>query len=96
MAVGGWKLASMGENQKNVLLVTPPQHGYLSATINTITLVAQIAGVALLAGLTIGVGFVMCSFTNRKQCLPDIASDCLVVRDHATEKEIQAVVAATA
>lgn len=77
-------------------IFTPPQHGYLSATISAITLVAQIAGVTLLAGLTMGVGFVMCSFTKPKHCLHYIASDCLVVRDHATEKEIQAIVAATA
>ncbi len=85
-----------GRESENVLLVTPPQHGYLSVAFNTTTLVEQIAGIAHLAGLTIGVGFVMCSFANRKQYLHDIASDCLVVRDHATEKEIQAVVAATA
>lgn len=50
----------------------------------------------ILSGLTMGVGFVMCAFTKRKQCLHDIASDCLVVRDHATEQEIRAVIAATA
>lgn len=49
----------------------------------------------ILSGLTMGVGFVMCVFTKHKQCLHDVISDCLVVRDHATEQEVQAVIAAT-
>ena len=96
MVVGAWKLAAMSINQKNVVLVTQPQHGYFYATIYTITLVAHIAGVALLARLTMGVSFVMSSIINREQYLHDVASDCLVARDHATEKEIQTAVAGAA
>jgi len=50
----------------------------------------------ILSSLTMGIGFVMCVFTKRKQCLHDMASNCLVIRDYATEQEIQAVIAATA
>ncbi len=42
----------------------------------------------ILSGLLLGIGYLMCIFTAKKQCLHDIMADCLVVRDDATEHEI--------
>jgi uncharacterized RDD family membrane protein YckC len=33
-----------------------------------------------LSGLTIGVGFIMCGFTKKKQALHDMIAGCLVLR----------------
>lgn len=50
----------------------------------------------IISGLILGMGFVMCLFTARKQRLHDIMADCIVVRDGATEKEVLAAAAASA
>jgi uncharacterized RDD family membrane protein YckC len=42
----------------------------------------------ILSGLLLCIGYFMCIFTAKKQCLHDIMADCLVVRDDATEQEI--------
>ncbi len=42
----------------------------------------------LFSGLILGIGFLMCLFNAKKQCLHDIMANCLVVRDDATEHEI--------
>jgi|JI6StandDraft_1071083.scaffolds.fasta_scaffold11380_6 uncharacterized RDD family membrane protein YckC len=42
----------------------------------------------ILSGLLLCIGYLMCIFTAKKQCLHDIMADCLVVRDDATEQEI--------
>ncbi len=42
----------------------------------------------ILSGLFLCIGFLMCLFTAKKQCLHDMMAGCLVVRDDATEKEI--------
>lgn len=44
----------------------------------------------ILSGLLICIGFLMCLFTAKKQCLHDIMANCLVVHDDATEHEILA------
>lgn len=41
-----------------------------------------------ISAILLGIGFLMCIFTARKQCLHDIMADCLVVRGDATENEI--------
>lgn len=47
----------------------------------------------LLSALILGIGFLMCIFTVRKQCLHDMMASCLVVRDSATEQEIATAMA---
>ena len=42
----------------------------------------------ILSGLFFCIGFLMCLFTAKKQCLHDIMASCLVVREEATEQEI--------
>lgn len=42
----------------------------------------------ILSGLILCIGFLMCLFTAKKQCLHDMMAGCLVVRDDATENEI--------
>lgn len=42
----------------------------------------------ILSGLFFCIGFLMCLFTAKKQCLHDIMASCLVVRDDATEQDI--------
>lgn len=42
----------------------------------------------ILSGLFFCIGFLMCLFTAKKQCLHDIMAGCLVVREDATEHEI--------
>lgn len=42
----------------------------------------------ILSGLFFCIGFLMCLFTAKKQCLHDVIASCLVVRDDATEQEI--------
>lgn len=42
----------------------------------------------ILSGLIFCIGFLMCLFTAKKQCLHDMMAGCLVVRDDATEHEI--------
>lgn len=44
----------------------------------------------IISGLLLGVGYLMCLFTKKKQCLHDMMAGCLVVRDDATENEIVA------
>lgn len=47
----------------------------------------------LLSALILGIGFLMCIFTARRQCLHDMMSGCLVVRESATEADIAAAMA---
>lgn len=42
----------------------------------------------ILSGITLGIGFLMCIFTARRQCLHDMLADCVVVKKDATEQEV--------